>query len=151
MEQKILRNISKKKLFNHLLRNGKKEIIEKAITKSFKQIQKSQKKNDKNLIKLAILNTIPTFKVIELKNKKRKKKLTRDIPAFLSTKNSRISWGVKYLVKDLESTPQTNLFMKLQNEFVLTAKCENKRIKTLTEQYQMRALKEKKYFKYFRW
>ena len=30
MEQKILKNISKKKLLNHLTQNGKKQIIEKA-------------------------------------------------------------------------------------------------------------------------
>jgi ribosomal protein S7 len=152
MEQKILKNISKKKLLNHLTQNGKKQIIEKALTKSFKQIQKYQKKNDKKIIKLAILNSIPAFKLIKLINKKGRKKLIREIPTFLSTTDSRVSWGLKYLVKSLESTAQsTTLHIKLKNEFLLAAQSESKTIKTLKEHSQIRALKEKKYLKYFRW
>jgi ribosomal protein S7 len=151
MEQKILKNISKKKLLNHLTQNGKKQIIEKALTKSFKQIQKYQKKNDKKIIKLAILNLIPAFKLIKLINKKGRKKLIREIPTFLSTTDSRVSWGLKYLVKSLESTAQSTLHIKLKNEFLLAAKSESKIIKTFKEHSQIRALKEKKYLKYFRW
>lgn len=151
MEQKILKNISKKKLLNHLIRHGGKQIIEKIVTKSFKQIQKYQKKNCKKIVKLALLNSIPTFKIVELINKKGRKKSVKEIPTFLSNYNSRISWGLKYLVESVEATPQNNLSTKLKNEFLLAAKSESKTLKTLKENSQIKALKEKKYLKYFRW
>lgn len=151
MEQKILKNISKNKLLNHLIRSGKKQIIEKTITKSFKQIQKDQKKNCKNIIKLAVLNSIPAFKVVKLENKKGRKTSVKEIPTFVSNYNFRVSWGLKYLVESLESVPQNKLYTKLKNEFLLAAKAESKTLKTLKETSQIRALKEKKYFKYFRW
>jgi len=84
MEQKILKNTSKKKLFNHLTKNGQKEVIEKVMIKSNKQIQKHNKKNYNEIIKLSRLNTLPTFKIIKLTNSKTRKKSTKEIPMFIS-------------------------------------------------------------------
>ena len=62
-----------KKLINHIIKNGKKHKSEKNIAKSFKATQKNQKKNHGKITKLSILNTIPTFKIIKLTDKKRRR------------------------------------------------------------------------------
>ena len=61
----------KKKILNHILKDGKKKTSEKILTRSFKSIQKSQKKSHNDIMKLSIINLTPTFRVIKLKNNKR--------------------------------------------------------------------------------
>ena len=140
----------KKKLYKHILKNGKKPISEKIITKSFKSIQKFQTKSHSEILKLAIINTTPIFRVIKLKNKRRKKKSVREIPAFLSTYKYRTSWGVKYLTK-ISTSKTTNIFPnQLKNEILLSAKNESSAI-TFKNELQNKTLKGRKYFRHYRW
>lgn len=151
MVQNKSKDISKEKLQNHLTKNGKKQIIEKTLNKSLKQAQKFQKKNSNQITKLAILNATPIFNLVELTNKKRRKKSIREIPTFLSNQNSRISLGLKYLITALKlQTKPHNLTTKLKNELLLTSKLESKAV-TLKENSQNKVLNEKKYFRHYRW
>jgi ribosomal protein S7 len=141
----------KKKLANHITKNGKKQISEKIVAKTFKRIQKSQKKNYTEIIKLSITNATPTFKIIELTDKKRKKKSIKEVPTFLSNYNFRTSWGIKYLAKTSKlQINQATFLKKMENEFIVTAKFESQTI-TLKNSFQNKVLQEKKYFRYYRW
>jgi ribosomal protein S7 len=70
----------KDKLLNYIFSDGQKKTSEKIIKKTFKSIQKSQKKSHKDIIKLAIINSTPTFRIIKLKNKKKRKKNDKRYP-----------------------------------------------------------------------
>ena len=151
MEQKTLKNISKKKLWNHSTKHGKKQISEKIIAKSFKEAQKSQKKNLNEIIKLSIISSIPTFKIVKLTNKRRRKKSIKEIPTFLSNHESRISWSLKNIIKAVAPKIKGNTFIsELLKEYFLLSRLEGK-VFTLKNDIQKSSLKEKKYFRFYRW
>ena len=152
MEQKILRNISKKKLWNHSTKHGKKQISERIAAKSFKESQKSNKKNLNEIIKLSIISSIPTFKTVKLTNKRRRKKSIKEIPTFLSNHKSRISWSLKNIIKSVtqKKTKGSTFATELRKEYFLLSKLESK-IVTLKNDVQKSSLKEKKYFRFYRW
>ena len=140
----------KEKLLNHIFDNGKKKTSEKLTKKLFKSIQKDQKKSHNELIKLAIINSTSTFRIIKLKNTRRKrKKTTKEIPAFLSNYIYRTSWALKYLTNPIDK--KTNYYLKhLKQELVLNAKNQGNNIK-LKNELQDQTIKKKKYFRYYRW
>ena len=80
MEQKIYVGIfkhmikselkTKEKLLNHLMKKGGKETSEKVLLKSVKELQKNTLKKAENIIKSALLNTIPIFKMNTIIKKK---------------------------------------------------------------------------------
>lgn len=140
----------KKKLLKHILKNGKKPVSEKILTKSLKSIQKSQKKSHNEIFKLAVINSTPMFRVIKLKNKRRKKKSIKEIPAFLSTYTYRTSWGLKYLIKTSVSKTDNVFSNQLKHEILSSAKHESNTI-TLKNELQNKALEKKKYFRHYRW
>lgn len=141
----------RKKLINHMTKNGKKHKSEKALVKSFKVAQKSQKKNHGKITKLSIINTIPTFKIVKLTNKKRRKKSIREIPTLVSSYKSRVSLGLKFLIKtSVLQTKHTMFFEKLKNELLSGAMLENSAVITKNN-FQTKALAEKKYFRFYRW
>nr|YP_009317743.1 ribosomal protein S7 [Navicula ramosissima]AOY40403.1 ribosomal protein S7 [Navicula ramosissima] len=142
-----------KKLINHATRNGKKSKSEKAIMKSFKAAQKSQRKNHGKIIKLSVLNAIPIFKIIKLTDKKRRKKSTKEIPTFVSNYTSRVSLGLKYLIKttrSLSSSKQANFSEKFKNELLSGTSSENN-ASVMKTNFQTKACQEKKYFRFYRW
>ena len=142
-----------KKLINHITKNGKKYKSEKTITKSLKATQKSKKKNHGKITKLSILNTIPVFKIIKLTDKKRRKKSTREIPTLVSSYTSRVSLGLKYLIKTSNTTTQTKetaFYEKFKNE-ILSGAASESNATTIKNNFQTKALQEKKYFRFYRW
>jgi ribosomal protein S7 len=142
----------KKKLVNHVTKNGKKHQSEKTIQKSWKAVQKAQKGNHRKVIKLSIINTIPTFKIIKLTDKKRRKKSIKEIPALVSSYKSRVSLGLKNIIKATAGvqTKQSPFFEKFKNELLLGASFETNTIATKNN-VQTKALNEKKYFRFYRW
>jgi len=141
----------KEKILNHIQKNGQKKTSEKILNKSFKLIQKSQKKSHNEIFKLSVVNSTPTFRVIKLKNnKRRKKKSIREIPAFLSTYMFRSSWALKYLIQTSKKKQSKIFSDQLKNETLLSAKYEGNVIK-LKNEIQEQALQKKKYFRHYRW
>lgn len=136
----------KKKIANHIFKQGKKQKSEKILKTSIKSIQKFQKKSHYEIIKLAMLNSIPTFRVIKLK----KKKSNVEIPTFISSLQHRTSWGIKYLLKTFTSETNNTLDQKLKKTFLSNVTAKNETIK-FKDQLQKNALKKKSYFKYYRW
>lgn len=135
----------KKKIVNHIFKQGKKQKSEKILKTTIKSIQKFQKKSHNEIIKLAMLNSIPTFRVIKLKKKKSK----IEIPTFVFTIPHQVSWGIKLLIKTSFETNKT-LNQKLKKTFLSNAMLKNETIK-FKDELQKNALKKKSYFKYYRW
>lgn len=140
----------KKKLLKHILINGKKLISEKILTKSLKSIQKHQNKSHSKIFKLAIINSTPIFRIIKLKNKRKRKKSIKEIPSFLSTYLYRTSWSLKHLVNTATSKTGNVFFNKLNHEILSSAKDESSTI-TFKNELLNKTLKERKYFKHYRW
>jgi ribosomal protein S7 len=90
-------NKLKRKTVNHILKSGKKQVSEKILKNSVKSVQKFQKKSHNKVLKLAIFNSMPTFRIINLK----RRKYLLEIPAYISYYKYRASWGLKYLTKTL--------------------------------------------------
>lgn len=64
----------KNKFINHFLQNGNKKKCEGILLKSFKNLQKFSKKPYKKVVKLAIINASPVFRIVMLRKKKEKNK-----------------------------------------------------------------------------
>ena len=57
------------KLINYIMQDGKKQTAENLLLKSYKLIQKIQKKkNFKDIFKLAIVNSSPFFYIKQIKS-----------------------------------------------------------------------------------
>jgi len=151
------KNKLKYKIINYLLQNGNKPTCEKTLSQSLKLIQKSQKKSHFEIVKLAILNATPVFRVIELKNKRKKRKKkgigkqSKEIPAFLSHYVFRTSQAIK-LISDgaVKRSRSKGLVKQLHQEIQTTSQNSGEVIKFKTETQKL-ALKKKFYFKYYRW
>ena len=128
----------KNKIHNYLMFHGNKHTCEKKVIKVLKLLQKKNKKNHVDVLKLAIVNASPVIQIRQIKKKKRKS-LT-EFPYVLNKKN-RIFLGIKFIVK----TSKQNL----EQEFLSYAKKKNELLKT-KEALQKTALIKKKYA-FFRW
>jgi len=139
------KNTFKKVTINHILQNGKKQTSEKVLKSTVKSIQKSEKKSHNEIFKIAIFNSMPTFRIIKLK----RRKSLLEIPTYLSTYNFRASWGIKYITKGSDSN---HIFCKqqLKNEILSNASSTIQTVKPKDE-IQKNVLKKKKYFKHYRW
>ena len=61
------------KLTNYIMQDGEKQISEKLLLKSYKLVQKAQKKkNFKEIFKLALVNSSPFFYIKQIQRKKKK-------------------------------------------------------------------------------
>jgi len=132
----------KDKMYNHLMVSGNKLTCEKKILNNFKILQKNNKKNHTEIIKLAIVNSSPIIQLRQIKKKKRKS--LKEFPYVLKQKN-RISLGIKSIVKKTNKTTDKDLFQ----EIVLFAKKKSELLKTKETKHKL-ALTKKKYI-FFRW
>lgn len=140
------------KLINTLLVNGKKTQSEKTFLKSFKALQTISKKSSKKIVQLALIHSTPIFKINTISQKKRKKKKqkTKIIPAFISTKTSRISSAIKFIVITAKKKKNQPFFKKLLEEVILTSQNKSDAIE-IKKEIQKQALVNHHLFKYYRW
>ena len=68
-----------------------------------KVLQKASKKKSTKIIKLALIYSIPIFKLHKIKNRKIKKRSNnvREIPAFISNKHYRASSSLKLIIANV--------------------------------------------------
>lgn len=136
----------KTKILNQLATNGQKKTYEKKILKSLKSFQKTIKKDHKNILKLAIVNSAPIIQIKKIKQKKRK--TTKEFPIFLKEKN-RIFFSIKFISIILKRTSDMNTHFQLKHEILLNSQNRSETIKK-KEVLQNYALTKKKYLHY-RW
>lgn len=153
MELKKLKNTFKKNLVNQITKKGKKQIIEKEFTKSLKQAQKKEKKNLSFTTKQLTLSKITPFKFVKLTNKRRRKKTIKEIPKFLSHETFRFSWGLKNITNfsNQKEIQYKSLRDKLLNKVLTNTNKQNDTEISEKALVQEKALKEKRYFRYYRW
>jgi ribosomal protein S7 len=141
----------KQKLTNAIMKQGKKKTAEKILIKSLKLIQKSNKKSHKNLLKESIINTTPTFKINNQSSKRGKRKVNKEIPAFVKKDSLRTMLSVNFLVlASLKNKELNSFYKKMSQEIIKTSFQKSKAIEQKTE-IQKQVLMQKRYLLNFRW
>ena len=142
----------KNKLINHLVIKGKKNKSETIVLKILKILQINSKKSSKKLFQIALVSSTPIFKINTIKQKKRKKKKQKlkIIPAFISSKTSRIFFAIKFILKTTKKKKNQSLFQKLPNEILISSKNKSQTIETKKEN-QKQAFSNRHLLKYYRW
>jgi ribosomal protein S7 len=143
----------KKKIINHILKNGNKKTCEIIVFKSFKRLQKLSNKPLKKVLKLAVKNSAPIFRIVTLRKKKikkNKKKPDKKVPTFVTKDFERISWGLKYMVRSAKKLALTNFYKNLSSELVSTAKNYSESI-TFKKELQQEAVINERFLLNFRW
>ncbi len=143
--------ILKDKIINILMKNGKKHSGEKILLKSSKLLQKSSKKNFKNLVQLAIINTTSVFKLNEQVMKKGKRKSKKIIPSFIVKDSLRIMTALKYIKTTVSKTKSsTNFYKDLGKEILASSSLKSNSIEQRTK-LQTQILLNKRYLSKFKW
>lgn len=143
--------ILKDKIINILMKNGKKHSGEKILLKSSKLLQKSSKKNFKNLVQLAIINTTSVFKLNEQVMKKGKRKSKKIIPSFIVKDSLRIMTALKYIKTTVSKTKSsTNFYKSLGKEILASSSLKSNSIEQKTK-LQTQILLNKRYLSKFKW
>lgn len=136
----------KKKIFNQIMSNGNKPTSEKIILKSLKQIQKIHtKKKFDELLKLGLINSSP---IVYLKHIKRKRKQTIEFP-FLLQFNSRLFYGIKFILNNCKSKNSNSFYKQLELELINSSKNLSKSVEKKKNLHQQAFLKKK--FANYRW
>lgn len=139
-----------KKLINHLMINGKKHTSEKILLKTLKILQKESSQQCADLLRFALTNATPIFKMHKISNKNKRKKKIREIPAFISKPATRESSTIKLILAHVEKKSVSCYPKKLKNEIFLAARNENSSALAKKE-LQKKILLKKHLFAYFRW
>lgn len=139
----------KNKLINHIMVNGKKKTSEKIVLDCFKELQKKNIKKTNELIKLAVISATPVFKLHTIKNKKSKKRKLKEVPAFITNTNYRISLAIKFIINSIGKKKE-QFYNKLNKEILLNSQQKGEAVQ-LKNNLQQKALVQKKYLKFYRW
>lgn len=142
----------KKKIINHLTKNGEKKTSEKLLLQSLKELQKESKKQSKMLIKLSLANSTPIFKLHKIENKKQRKKnrKVKEIPSFLSSNKARISLAIKFILKVTKRSKTNKYFDKLNKEILLNINNTGE-ASLMKNELQKQVLLNKRYFQFYKW
>lgn len=141
----------KTKMVNTLMLSGKKKTGEKILLKLAKLLQKSNNKNFKSLIQLAIINSTPTFKLNEQIVKKGKRKAIKSTPFFIVTDSLRIMSSFKFLkTAAVRSTTSNHFYKILANEVLAASELKSQSVEKKNE-LQKQILLNKRYLSKFRW
>lgn len=126
--------------------NGNKQTSEKLFFKTLKKIQKNQnKKKIEDLIKLGLVKSSP---VTFLKQVKRKRKRTTEFP-FLLHPNSRVAYGLKFILSNCRSASTGSFYQQFGLELVNSSKHLSKSVTKKVFLHQESFLKKK--FANYRW
>lgn len=140
----------KKKIINHFMKNGKKTTSEKILLNSLKELQKISFKQSEELVKNAIINSLPVFTIHKIENKKqnKKKKKIKEIPFFIVNNKSKISLAIKLIIKSLKK--QACFFKDFNNEILANNQQKGNSIQ-LKAELQKKVIYNKRYFRFYRW
>lgn len=139
---------TKNKMINHLILNGKKETGEKLLLRTLKEFQRTSFKQSKKLINMGIILSAPIFKLHKIKNKK-KAKSSKEIPAIINNKKSRISLSIKFILMGLKQKALKHFYIALYEEIILNIKTQGLAI-SIKNNIQKQALLRKNFFYYYR-
>src|SRR6056300_340847 len=141
----------KTKIVNSFMINGEKKTSEKILLKSLKSLQKSTKKNYKEVLHLFIVNSTSTFKVNEQVVKKGKRKVTKSTPSFILNDSLRISTSLKSTKNVLKRSKQSNSFYSRLSDEILSSSELKGQVVEKKNELQKQILLNKRYLSKFRW
>ena len=141
----------KTRIFNSIMKNGKKRTGEKILLKSLKEIQKRSMKKTSNIISIAIKHTTPTLKLDHQKLKKKKRKTVQEIPTFIKNNFLRVNLSIKsIIINSKNNNTATTFSLKLANEFLNSTKLKSSSVEQVIEMQKQILSKRNVFFKY-RW
>jgi len=144
-------NITKSKLENFLMLDGKKSISEKLLLNSIILIQKEHTKNYKSIVFSSLLNNMPVLHLKTLR-KKKKKMIFNHIPYFLEDSTVRIRISIKSLVESTKTrTSYKKLFEALKTTFIDLAVFKNTKDLNHLKKEIHEVAYIKKNFSHYRW
>lgn len=134
----------KNKITNFNLVKGKKQISEICFFKCIKLLQKTTKKDSKNILKLAIINNlfILYYKLIK------KRKFNINIP-YLIKKKVRTFFSLKIIIKKAFKNSKKSFCLNLKNEFYNLANKNPENTSFKTDIYKL--IYVNKNFSHYRW
>ena len=141
----------KTKIINTLMISGKKTTGEKILLKFAKTLQKSTKKNFKNLVQLAIINATPAFKTNEQVVKKGKRKAIRSTFIFITSDSKRIMTSLKFIKNAVVKNKSSNHFYERFTDEILSASTLKSQSIDKKNELQRQVLLNKRYLSKFRW
>lgn len=143
----------KKKIINFLTKKGKKPTAEKVFIKAVKTLQQDCAKSTKELIKLAVFNSIIPFRILTFKQKKRKKKKIREVPFYIKNYKDQLSFAIKNLSKAVhtknQSLPKVS-HNDLKNEILSATKSASNSIQ-IKENIQAFLMNKKHLLRHYKW
>lgn len=142
---------TKHRIYNTSLIHGKKKTTEKVFLKSLKYLQKTVKQNSKKIFLTAIKNTTPTLKINKQKQRKRKRKVFKEIPAFIKNKETRINFALKFIMHHSTKKTNSNYFYKKLASEIIDSFYKNSLSVTTKTDIQKQVLLKKKMFVKYRW
>jgi ribosomal protein S7 len=140
----------KTKIINHQLIRGEKKTSENSLLKSFKELQKHSNKNSTKLVQLAIMYSLPIFKLHRITQKKKRRKQVREIPAFILNEKARISLAIKFIIASVKKKATESFYVKLKQEILLNSQNKGGAVDVKSE-LQKQVLLKKRFFRYYRW
>lgn len=141
----------KTKIVNIMMISGKKNTGERILLNFAKTLQKSNTKNFKKLVQLAIINSTPAFKLNEQIIKKGKRKAIRSTPSFIMTDALRVMTSLKSIKRAVVKSKNSNQFYEtLAHEVLLASNLKGQSVEKKTE-LQKQILTNKRYLSKFRW
>ena len=140
----------KNKIFNHLMKSGKKNTSEKILSNTAKKIQKESKKQFKKIIQTVVINSIPLFRINTIiKKKKKRKKSIKEIPSFIKKNSTKISMGIKFIILSARKY-SLKIANNLKQEILDVSNNEGLTLKR-KEELQKKVILNKNYLLYYRW
>ena len=140
----------KDRVLNIIMKNGNKKTVEKNFLKVLKQIQKNSNKKHSNIFLLSIKNNSSSLKMNKQKQKRGKRKTTKDVPVFVK-EYIRLNLSFKLMLSNsIKKIETANLCSKLYKEILESSMLKSKSFEQKTE-LQKQVLLKKKYFFKFRW
>jgi ribosomal protein S7 len=142
----VLKLTIQNKLTNYIMQDGEKQISEKLLLKSYKLVQKAQKKkNFKEIFKLALVNSSPFFYIKQIQ---RKKKKALEFP-FLLKNSLKLHYGIKVILLSARIKSTFSFYKKCSLEIINSSKLMSEGVKKKKETYKT-AFFTKRYANY-RW
>lgn len=132
-----------------MLLSGKKSTSEKIVLQSFKELQKFSIKQSTKLVQLAIIYSMPIFKIHKHVNKNRKKKYIKEVPVLVLAKKTRVSLAIKCILQNMQHDKLNCFSARLCAEILSTAQNEGFAVEVKNE-IQKQVLLKKHFFFFFK-
>lgn len=143
----LLKNV----ILNKLMKNGQKKTVEKILLKCIKYLQKEYVKNSIDLFQSSIINTSPVFLIHYRVMKKSKKKVKKEVPAFLWGYSRRVSNSLSFIKRSLLTEKKCLCFYEsFSKEIVKTSSAISASV-TKKVEVQNQVLLKKRYWANFKW